>query len=102
MSDGYNGWKNYETWNVNLWLESDEGTYEYTRELTRDVLAEHEDDEDYVTVGALAERLREYVDELPEVESVTGQATLASDLLQAALSEVDWYEIAEHYVQDES
>ena len=23
----YNGWKNYETWNVALWLQNDEGFY---------------------------------------------------------------------------
>lgn len=28
----YNGWKNYETWNVALWLGNDEGLYNLARE----------------------------------------------------------------------
>ena len=23
----YNGWYNYETWNLKLWLDNDQGTY---------------------------------------------------------------------------
>ncbi len=28
----YNGWTNYETWNVALWLGNDEGLYEMARD----------------------------------------------------------------------
>jgi hypothetical protein len=29
--EGYNGWKNYETWNVALWLQNDYPLYCITR-----------------------------------------------------------------------
>jgi hypothetical protein len=37
----YNGWTNYETWNVALWLQNDEGLYNLAREYCNyDVLTE--------------------------------------------------------------
>jgi len=32
LSTEYNGWTNYETWNVALWINNEEGLYELARE----------------------------------------------------------------------
>lgn len=86
----YNGWTNYETWLVNLWLGNEQGTADYWLERARE-LSGH-----VYPTRALADELREEIAEqsFPEVPGLYG------DLLGAALSEVDWREIAEHWIAD--
>ena len=31
QKQGYNGWPNYETWNVMLWMDNEEPAYRYYR-----------------------------------------------------------------------
>lgn len=105
MGQTYNGWKNYETWAVALWLDNDAGSQEYWREATREVWETALDSkqvrewkfsrEDAARI-LLADRLK---DEVEEGNPVT-EASLYADLMNAAISEVDWQEIAEHYVAD--
>jgi len=35
----YNGWPNYDTWNVMLWMDNDEPAYRLYRDLVRHVKA---------------------------------------------------------------
>ena len=83
----YNGWTNYETWNVALWLSNDEGTYNYVRGMAEEAGDEYR----------LGTMLEEYVDEMrPDLG-----ASMFADLLGAALSEVRWIEIARTFISED-
>ena len=93
----HNGWTNYETWCVNLWIDNEQGSQEQAAEMAREALQDaiDRDDDKAEAVSTLAQRLEEMHDECrPEVSGVF------VDLLNAALSEVNWREIAQHYVDD--
>lgn len=95
MDTTYNGWTNYETWCVSLWLSNDEGPYNDTRQLAVDA------QELLYPQTALVDCLKVYVDELPEMTAVTeGPASFITDLLGAALGEVNWFEIAENLLSE--
>lgn len=111
QDETYNGWKNYPTWAVNLWLSNDRGLYEETIDRVNDQrLAQEEMRAREFNAGrtlvwteeesrrfAVADMLKGWVtDELaPDLG-----ASFAADLLGYALSEVDWVEIAESWLAD--
>lgn len=89
----YNGWTNYETWAVNLWMSNEQGSSEYWASVADEISSP--DSPEYIADAdtqkhTLADRLKdEHEEALPELQG------FASDLLRAAFSEVDWREIAE-------
>lgn len=74
----YNGWKNYETWNVVLWYG----------DVFADMASEQKLHGDY-----LEEIVVEEMDKVPE-------SSLAADIMNAFLCRVDWEEIADHFNAD--
>ena len=40
----YNGWWNYETWNLKLWLDNDEVTYNMVQEKAKALIKKHAGD----------------------------------------------------------
>ena len=81
MAD-YNGWKNKETWLVNLWLG--------------DCFAAMQEDGDSVT----EDTIRAYVEELlyDFEERASG---FLRDMMNCAVGEIDYRELASHYADAE-
>ena len=78
-TEEYNGWTNYETWLVSLWLDNDQVNYEALEALRTDPGSDY----------SKAERLEERVRELYEIEPVG----MIADLVNASFGRVDWVEI---------
>jgi len=113
-SKTYNGWKNYETWAVALHLDNDHGTYTMVREQA-EMYAMHAEDHpnvpkiwtaDEALRFLLADHLKDFAETLCGIgeESddygIAEPSLLAIDMLRAALSEVDWDEIARHVIAE--
>ena len=82
---GYNGWRNWETWNTNLWY----GDYlnEYYLELFR---------EGNLTNPVEAENVKDIVESIIFDCGNVPENGFITDLVNGAMSEVDWREIASH------
>lgn len=93
MSDeSYNGWRNYETWAVNLWLGE---AGDYASDLARECVDDADGDADDAERD-FAQRLESLHDE----ESPADVTGIYADLLSSAFGRVDWREIASHYIPD--
>jgi hypothetical protein len=100
----YNGWKNYPTWAVNLWLSNERPLYEEALERTRYIIEEYahpttdvwteEESKRFNT----ADMFKEWIDELARPGEEV-EASMATDLLGWALDYVDYQEIADSWIE---
>jgi hypothetical protein len=84
--DEYNGWTNYETWAVKLWIDNDQGSQDYWLSEAK-VLPPYE--------------LGQALEEMHSDQGLEGLGnTVFADLMGHALNRVDWYEIARTLVEE--
>lgn len=115
-AETYNGWKNYETWAVGMYLDGNydgAGTYYGAIEAVRETLALDHPTSEYWTVEQsrrfnVADRLKDFVDEYVNPAMFDDDHPdpqlhpLVADLLSASLSSVDWYELADAWIENVS
>lgn len=110
----YNGWRNWETWACNLWLDNEPSCYYDIQEMTADAARELVTDGDRydaeyieVAINALANNIEAYVtDSLNNLQAEVDRALAAAglsyvrvsvkwgDISEEDLRNISWYDIA--------
>lgn len=105
MCKEYNGWANYETWNMNLWIGEVDGISDAIHEQALKELEDFTDEGDINIPDArysLGNWIEGYAEEMffghLDRDELHGPA--ADAIFHGYLPLVDWYEIAEHYIKD--
>jgi hypothetical protein len=93
----YNGWTNYETWVVNLWLDNSQESQAYINEIAQSYYSSAESDKTFTRLENAALAMKYELQEIHEANApeVTG---VYADMLNASLRSVNWYEIAKNWL----
>ena len=107
----YNGWTNYETWNIKLWIDNEEDRYLYWQRKVENARERHclEGDTRHMAAVDVARELETYhtsrVEEIGEAGFLNPSSPMSMvgwqyDILNAAVRSVNWYEIAKAWIED--
>jgi hypothetical protein len=96
MSDNkHNGWTNYATWRVNLEI--------FDGQQMEDIVGEYCKPWETPDPYEVSKIVQEYAEDIVFLDCNLGgknASSLMEDYAKAFLSDVNWYEIAEHLIQD--
>ena len=95
MSEKYNGWTNYPTWNINLWLGDDQ---EMINELANSARSAANSNDPASIAYELASMIKDHVTDLFEEMGLPDNGP-ASDIMGWALVMVDWSELASNWLE---
>lgn len=100
MSERYNGWSSYETWLIGVEIGPDVFKDEM-ESIWRAETNKHESEYEHLlaVVARFKDELKERVYEIAEWGlAAGGDHTIARSLVYAGLSDVDWYELAQAWI----
>ena len=102
----YNGYSNYETWAVQLWIDNTESKSAYWRRLAEEVYNHQAseqvhfskiEDATYILAEKLKEKHNDQMERILNDANVTG--TVWADLLNASVCAVNFHEIAKNLME---
>ena len=103
----YNGWANYETWAVKLWMDNEESGCTLQQELLEQAQNTPYDEEDErIWAGESVTRRTRFIlaglleDYVTDNNPLADTPSMYSDLMMSAINSVDWDEIASHIIDD--
>jgi hypothetical protein len=104
-NETYNGWTNYTTWGAALVLDNEQETHERCNEMAERFKRNAPDDinvpniwtEEQSTRFRMVDWLSDYVEDLCGIEG-GNLPLMARQMIGSALADVDWDEIANHYL----